>query len=80
MPSIYPPARRPRRLPGQPRIAVRVAAADLANTTWQRRAEGSWPSVRQLIRELGYQLPIRHRAATGKGTIEHGKAPAGEGL
>jgi hypothetical protein len=44
------------------------------------RAEGSEPPVRQIIGEPGYQPPVRHKAATGNGTIEHGEAPGGEGL
>jgi hypothetical protein len=44
-----------------------------------RRAAGSKLPVRQVIREPGYPPPVRHRAATGNDTIEHGEAPAGEG-
>ena len=44
------------------------------------RGGGSGPLAGQIIREPGYQPPVRHRAATGNGTIEHGEAPAGEGL
>ena len=43
------------------------------------RAQGSEPSARQVIGEPGYQPPVRHKAVTGNGTIEHGEAPAGEG-
>jgi hypothetical protein len=44
------------------------------------QAQGSGPPVRQVIGEPGYQPPVRHKAATGNGTIEHGEAPAGEDL
>src|SRR5437868_4580987 len=46
----------------------------------RRRAEGREPSVRQVTGEPGYQPPVRHGAATGNGTIEHGETPAAEGL
>ena len=46
----------------------------------RRRAAGSEPPARQIIRKPGYQPPVPHKAATGNGTIEHGEAPAGEGL
>jgi hypothetical protein len=49
----------------------------------RRRDEGSEPSGRQVTGEPGYQPgyqpPVRHVAATGNGTIEHGEARAGEG-
>src|SRR5258708_13455819 len=44
------------------------------------RAEGSEPPARQAIGEPGYHPPVRHEAATGNDTIEHGEAPADEGL
>src|SRR5258708_16249494 len=54
--------------------------AEAFNTTGalrRGRAEGIGRTVRNLIRDPGYQPPVRHRAATGNGTIEHGEAPAG---
>jgi hypothetical protein len=45
-----------------------------------RRAAGTEPPVRQIIREPAYQPRARHSAAAGNDTIEHGEAPAGEGL
>ena len=45
----------------------------------RRPAEGSEPPARQVIREPGYQPPVRHNAATGNDTIDHGETPAGEG-
>src|SRR5258708_40044834 len=56
--------------------------AEAFNTTGalrRGRAEGIGRTVRILIRDPGYQPPVRHRAATGNGTIEHGEAPAGGG-
>ena len=44
-----------------------------------RRAGGSGPLVGQIIREPDISRPSG-RAATGNGTIEHGEAPASEGL
>jgi hypothetical protein len=46
----------------------------------RRRGRRSGLSARQIIREPGCRLPARHMAATGNGTIEHGEAPAAEGL
>ncbi len=44
------------------------------------RAGGSQPTARQASGEPGYQPPARHTAATSNDTIEHGEAPAVEGL
>src|SRR5258708_2112986 len=43
-------------------------------------AGGGQPRARQASGEPGYQPPARHEAATSNDTIEHGEAPAVEGL
>src|SRR5258708_17168451 len=66
-----PPARPPVAHPGEQFQQV---------TAIRCRAEGSEPPARQASGDPGYQPPVRHEAATGNDTIEHGEAPADEGL
>src|SRR5258708_132151 len=68
---IPPPARPPVAHPGEQFQQV---------TAIRCRAEGSEPPARQAIGEQGCEPPVRHEAATGNDTIEHGEAPADEGL
>jgi hypothetical protein len=73
--------RRHRMIPplARPPVAYPAERFQQVTASGRCRPGRSGPPVRKIIREPVYQLPIRHRAVTGNGTIEHGEAPAGEG-
>jgi hypothetical protein len=73
--------RRHRMIPALARSPVAHPGEQFQQVTAIRcRAGGRQPPACQVIGEPGYQPPVRHTAATGNDTIEHGEAPAGEGL